>query len=226
MLWTICIGITFTIGTYTVYRLKKTPKKDIRNLQIINVLTWGICFILFSFANIFYLIWEYFLIDRLWIAAFDNLSMLLLHLTVFVKILDTEYTINKHAMYKGYYFSIILVVLILFSIILTPITVRMYQVYQIIYLVLLISGISIYVWLFLYIAWKTEGKERIMALRMIVFPVLLTLGIGLLPYNAIIYSPMKVPFGIYYIVPQIIIAAVTLLMYSTYKKTIKKIVVV
>ncbi len=223
ILWLICISITFTIGTYTVYRLKKTPKKGIRDLQIINVLTWGICFITFSFANIFYLIWEYFLTNQLLISVFDNLSVLLLHLTVLVKIVDTEYTINKHALYKGYYFSVILIVLMLFSIILTPETVRQFQVYQIIYLVLFISGISIYIWLFLYLGLKTEGRERIMALRMIVFPILLTLSIILLPYNAIIYSPIKIPFGIYYIAPQIIITAVTLLMYSTYKKNIKKI---
>ncbi|MHA1335407.1 MAG: hypothetical protein ACTSPW_06600 [Promethearchaeota archaeon] len=217
--WMIYIILSFGLGIYTLIKICKRVKKDnLSKLQKYNVFTWGITYILLGFSFLFFILWYFFIQEIKLKEILDQLFVLFFNLAILIKIFNTEYTINKYKYYKGYYFSVILVILTIFSLILTPPIIRETALYQTIYLILFISGVSIYLLLFSVVAAKTKGEERITAIKFIIFPFLVVLGIVFLPVNVEVYYKNLLDYYFPYLLSPILMIIGMLLMYSTYRR--------
>lgn len=219
-LWIVCIFLAFFIGTFSLYRLFSQKGTKLRRLQRINTFTWSISFILMSVVFLLFLVWYYF-VDDPYISSFiDSLTVFIFHVALLIKIIDTEYTLHKYEVYKRYYFSFLFLALGVFAVIIPPPEIRTVFLYQIIYISLFMGGISIYIITFSYVAYKTEGKERNMALRLVIAPVLVISGIIFLPYNVEVYFKALLYYDFLYYVPQIIVAIGLVITFSTFYKNL------
>lgn len=182
-LWTICVGLFFVFSLYTCFRLIHSPNYEASALQKKNSLSWAIAFLLLGISNILNLLWRYVISELEFRQMVDNLSVLLVNVALFIKIFQTEYTINKYKFYRGYYFSVATIGLLIFTTLVTPEVLRVNEIYQIVYLILLMIGCSIFPLIFLYLAIKLKGKARIMAFRVLTGAILIAIGLLIQPHN-------------------------------------------
>ncbi|MHA1292758.1 MAG: hypothetical protein ACTSQJ_08845 [Promethearchaeota archaeon] len=223
-LWLINVIILFSIAFFTLYRIY-VKKPEMRELQRSNAITWAISFILFGIANFLNIIWRYTIENEKLATDFDNLSVLLINIAVFIKVLHTEYMINKYRFYKGYYFSFIALGLTIFTTIVTPELVREVSVYQVIYLILLILGISIFPLMFLYLTIKLNGRERLIVLKIFFALLLLFIGLLLEPQNLEGYKNKVEMFDFFYntflILSPILVSIAILILFDSYRKNLQ-----
>ena len=206
----------------TLIRIRKNSKNDdISSLQKMNILTWGISFILMGFIILMFMMWYYIITNEAVAAIINIVFVFIFHITILIRIFDTEYTINKHGIYRGYYFSLIIICLAVFALIVPLSTIRATPIYQYIYVILFVSGVSIYFFCFVYVAMKTKGKERSYAIRLGLFPIIMIIGVSLMPYNVEVYYQPMIHYPILSIIPQIMMSSGIILMYSTYSKNLK-----
>ena len=222
-LWILCIIVAFLTGIYTLFKIKSRDNHpDISELQRINVITWGIAYVLMGFVLLLFTLWYYFIEDQILASIVDRILVFLFHIAIFIKILDTEYTINKHKIYKGYYCSFIVLGLAMFCLAVPPPVIRSIILYQYIYLGLFVSGISVYFISFLIASIKCQGEERKNAIKMLIFPIMIVLGVVFLPYNVEVYYQPLLYFDLIYLLPQILMISRLILMHSTYSSNLKK----
>ncbi len=219
--WMIAILVCFLIGIFSLYKVYLRPNNEKTKIQKSNIATWAICFILIGVSIIFSLSWQYFIDDSL-VLVFDMISMQIFHVAVLLKIIQTEYSINKHEFYKGYYFSFVIVAEIIYTQILTPPVIRSNIIYSIIYTVLGVGGVSIYPAVFIYIAYHLDGEERQKALRIILCPVLFVASFVFQPQNLNLqYSAALSYIVLIYIlllVPPLMLIIGIILMFTTYRE--------
>jgi len=218
-LWIICISVSLIVAIYTIYKLKYDPK-EINDLQYKNATTWALTFLFLALANTLNLIWRYNLSDDDFGLTIDNLSVFLVNLALFIKIFQTEYTINKYEFYKGYYFTFATIGLMIFTVIMTPQALRQVSPFQSIYLILLIAGGSIFPLIFLSLAIKLKGKERQMALRMLNGGMFLAVGLLFQPHNIdvfiIEYEYYELIYNLFLILCPIFLSLAIIIILSSY----------
>lgn len=180
--WMFSIALSFFLALFTIYKIYLKPK-EIRELQKANAITWAASFILLGIANTLNLIWRYSIENKTTMLIVENLSVLFVNLFVIVKLVYTEYSINRYGFYKGYYFTFAFIGLTIFTSVLTPNTVREIGIYQAIYLILLVVGVSLFPCIFVYLAIKSKGEGRKMALTILIGYILLFFGLLLQPQN-------------------------------------------
>ncbi|MGV9174074.1 MAG: hypothetical protein ACOC44_09580 [Promethearchaeia archaeon] len=208
--------------------IQSSPVEKISQMQRLNTLTWGIAFVLLGFVNICNILWQYVLILPMYKLLFDQLAALFFHLAIFIKIVNTELIINKHDyFYRGYYFSIIILGLLFFTLIVTPPVIRSNLLLNIIYLLWGNIGVSIYVYTFIFLYVRSKKKtEQKKALKILVCPVLFVVGMVFQPQNLILYIA-EVPLftiliSLIIIIPQLLISLGVILMYTTYNDNFQK----
>lgn len=222
MLWIVCALISFGIGFFTLLKFFKRRKDpNLSFLQKTNISSWAMSYILIGLVIVLFVFWYYIITEESLRNTLDKIEVSLFHMAIFLKVFDTELTINKHKVYRGYYFSLISVILIVFAIIVPPYIIRQIFLYQIIYVFLFLSSISIYFLTFSYIAYKTSGEERKMAIRLIIFPFLVVVSIIFMPYNVEVYYQPLLYYDLLYLLPQILMASALILMYSTYYRALR-----
>ncbi|MHA1756089.1 MAG: hypothetical protein ACTSVV_04910 [Promethearchaeota archaeon] len=181
-LWCFAIFTLFFIHTYTMYRIT-LYKGDATELQRRNAFTWAIAFMLLGLANLINLIWRYTIESHFHRVVLDNFATLFVNLAVFIKILHTEYTINRYEFYKGYYFSIATSCQSIFTFIVTPEAIREVFMLQTIYLILLTAGTLIFPGIFLYLAIRLKGEERRKAIIILIGVLFFSIGLLFQPHN-------------------------------------------
>jgi len=194
--WAIAALILIFIALFTLYSIKFKPK-DITDLQKTNAITWAISFVLLFVSIVLMLLWKYSIKDILISGIIDNTVVALVNSAIIIKIIHMEYSINKYEFYKGYYFTIAVIALFTFTMIFTPSALREIGIFQVIYLTLFLGGISIFPLMFLYLAIKLKGRERLMAIRIVFGTALLAVGFVLQPQNIESYSNIIPNFDIF-----------------------------
>ncbi len=219
-LWILTIFISFLILIYTLYKLV-IDSKEIRNLQKLNVITWIIFFFLIGLSGIINLIWRYLISDEFFADFLDNITYILCEIAFLFKIVFTEYSVNQYKFYKGYYFSVIFFFLIAFTSII-PEPVGEIEIIDIIYIVLFSLGVVLFPTIFLYIAFKVKGDERIMALKITFGYILLIIGILFQPQNLEILKPFTTNYeeitNTFLILCPILLLFGIIIMFSSYRK--------
>ncbi len=186
-LWMITIILAFVFAIYTLFKIY-IKESEMRELQKTNAITWAIAFIFFGISNILNTIWRYSIADAGLAVIVENVSVFFLNFAVLIKIFHTEYMIHKYGFYKRYYSTIASLCLVIFTSIVTPDMVREIFIFQVIYLVLLLAGVSIFPGIFLFLAFKLSGRERLMAIRILGGLLLLSMGMLLQPQNIETYA--------------------------------------
>lgn len=222
ILWIFSFIIAIILGIYTLIRIsKKSVNKDISSLQTKNIFTWGIFYILIASALLLFVIWYYFITELFVSLILDYLLVSFFHLAILVKSLNTEYIINKHKIYRGYYMTSIFIFLTVFTLIISPPIVRANLFYFVLYHLILIVGMSFFIIYFVVIALKADKKHRNIALRFMMFPLMVIIGIFLLPYNVENYYQPSPIYGLLYVMPQILLIIGLILVYGTYHRSLK-----
>ena len=219
ILWIITMTTSFLIASYTLYKII-SGTEGIRKLQKLNLITWTIFFFLFVVAIFIQLYWKYFISDDELADFLDTVSYILFEIAFFIKILFIEYSINSYKYYKGYYFSVIFIILIILTTFIFPEPVGELELIDIIYIALFILGTLIFPLIFIYIAIKLKGKERKMALKICFGYVLLIIGILFQPQNLEINKTIIPNFdlvaNILFIICPILLFFGILIMYQSY----------
>ncbi len=219
-LWVISTMLLFVFAIFTLYKIK-FKQKEISSLQRTNAITWAIAFILLVVSNVLMLIWKYAIGDFFIAGIVDTTVVSLVNTAIVIKIIHIEYSINKYEFYKGYYFTVIVICLFAFTMIFTPSILREIGIFQIIYLILFLGGISIFPLMFLYLAIRLKGKESLMALRIVLGAACIGVGFVLQPQNIKSYhniiSNFELIMIIFTILCPILVILGTLLIFSTYK---------
>ena len=220
-LWCICIFISLLFMFLTMFKIT-IDNGGATELQRRNAFTWAVAFMLLGIANILNLIWRYTIEDAFFVTIIDGMSVLCVNLAFFLKIVHTEYTINRYEFYKGYFFSIAALALIIFTSIVTPEAIRAIGIYQSIYIILLAFGGSIFPMIFLYLAIKLQGKERQMAVIMLIGALLFMVGFLGEPHNIkpimIYYNFPNVDLwvSIFLILSPILVLIAMIIIFSSY----------
>jgi len=181
-LWIICIIITSIIIAYTSIKYV-SKNKEWERYQKENIITWIIFFSGINFSNIINLIWRYIIEDSQIDAILDSIGFMVLYAGIFVKILNIERGINRSGFYKGHYFSILFAIIIIFVIIVNPLTIKEVSPVQTFFLVLLLVGYMIFPGIFLYLGIKSTGSARINALMIFIGAFIIGAGLAGVPQN-------------------------------------------
>jgi hypothetical protein len=165
-------GFFLGIAFYIFYRLY--IKKEIKNIEkergnILNLITWGILFLLMGIAHILKILISFASISESGSVDLENFlgksGIILIFIAFLIKIIYLERVINKQEIYKGYYFSIIFSIVIIAIAIIDLEALLAIGALQYIVLGLMALGYSILPFLYLYLAIKTVGETRKNALK-------------------------------------------------------------
>lgn len=193
-------------------------------LQRMNAITWALTFMLYSVSITLCLIWKYAIeVNSVFFFVVDVLVVFFVTFAVLIKIIHTEISINQYKFYKGYYCTIVMIIFIVFTLFLTPRTIREPGPFIAIYLVLLSIGVVIFPGIYLYLAFKMTGKERKKALKIVVASILIFIGLVVQPQNIIAFSDVpnfKIISNIFLILAPISIVVALLIIFSSYRDTL------
>jgi hypothetical protein len=195
--WAISTLLLLFFAIITIYRIKFKPK-EISPLQKSNANTWAASFLLLVVSNILMLSWKYLIDDVFTAAVIDNIIVSLVNIAIIIKIIHIEYSINRYEFYKGYYFTVAIIALFTFTMLLTPSAIRELGIFQVIYLILFLGSVSIFPLIFFYLAIRLKGSERLMALRIVLGAALLGVGYVLQPQNIENYYSLLANFEVLY----------------------------
>jgi hypothetical protein len=197
IMWVISTLLLLFFSLITFYQIKFKPK-DISQLQKSNANTWAASFLLLVVSNTLMLLWKYVIDDSFTAAVIDNIIVALVNIAILIKIIHIEYSINRYEFYKGYYFTIAIIALFTFTMLFTPSALREIGIFQVIYLILFLGSISIFPLMFIYLAIRLKGRERFMALRIVIGAALLGVGYVLQPQNIEHYYDLLANFEVLY----------------------------
>ncbi len=184
ILWMINICFTFFVVFYIFNKLFiKKEIKDLRaeNINVINIITWFIFLLLVGIANIIGVLIRFYLTDQGLSNFLEKISLILFYSAIAVKVFYLEYAINKWKYYKGYYFSIISVLTVIFFIVIEPSDFKVISPLQLFTLILIIADFSFLPILYFILSIKTKGKDRKNAFKISAGTVFLGLGLLIRP---------------------------------------------
>lgn len=223
ILWTMNICLLVGFSFYTAYKIRGR-RKEMPQLQYLNAITWIVAFILYATSIILCLIWKYCIrVSTLEFFLVDIFIVLFVSLAVLIKIIHTEISINQLAFYKGYYCTVIMVIFIGFTVLFTPQTIRNQGIFIIIYVILLFIGVSIFPAIYLYMAIKVEGSNRLRALQVFVAALLILIGLIIQPQNIGAFSGIvyfELLSNIALILAPILISIALLIIFISYQDTL------
>ncbi|MHA1292896.1 MAG: hypothetical protein ACTSQJ_09540 [Promethearchaeota archaeon] len=170
-----------------VYSEKEADEIKIEKRHRINLITWALFFLLIIIANIILTIYAIQTINNPSITERDPLvekiGIVLIYSAFFIKIIYIEYVINDLKFYKGYYFSIAFLGVIIFIIFMDLEAIKQISTIHYIFLVMLFFSYSIIPVLYLYLSIKTVGDSRKNAFKVCVGTTMFGLGAMAGPLN-------------------------------------------
>ncbi len=222
ILWLSLVFLTFIIVIFTTIKYR-SKKEQIEKFQRENVLTWIGFLIFLGTANTLNIVWR-FTISNLELAGLvEFISQLFVFFSILIKIINIERGINRSNFYRGYYFSILEIITIIFGIIIYPI-IKEVGIIQTIYIIICAAAFIIFPGIFLYLTFKSTGEARIKSF--LVFFGAGTIGVGMLlqPQNveqyAKLYPTYELLMIFFTIICPVLIITGILLVFKSYKDSI------
>ncbi len=180
VLWLIEIVITFSIASYILIKFfKKQDKFD--KIQKENVFTWFLLFFMLSIANTLNILWRFVVIDTEDALLINRISVLLCFSFMMIKTINIERGINRSNLYRGYYFTVISLISLIFFVLSYFYTLSI-GITTIIFIIISI-GWSLLPIIFLYLAIKTIGESRKNSLKVFIGSIVLIGAMLLQPQN-------------------------------------------
>ncbi|MHA1275198.1 MAG: hypothetical protein ACTSQS_17480 [Promethearchaeota archaeon] len=196
-------------------------------INVYNLITWIIFFALLCLSNILKCISLAFIIngqntEALIILILFRIRIVIIYTAFLVKILYLEYVLKTQKIYKGYFFSIILSIVIVILILVDPAMLKTIGTSQIIFIILIFTGYSLLPILYFYLAIKTVGQSRKNALKVSAGAVFLGLGCLFRPENLGGYMGfsklLDILIGYTYITAPIGMIISTLLIFDSFRE--------
>ena len=221
------IMIFIIISILRHLRNKREEWKSLKiKTNIYNLQTWFLFFQLILIANV--LVFSMLIISIVSgeipteiLKLVEKSVMLLLYTAVFVKILYLEYVLHVLRIYKGYFFSIIVGIVIIILIFVPIKTLREPSPLQYIFLGLIILGYGLLPILYFYLAIKSTGDARKNALLISSAMVLRGIGALMQPSNISAYYGINDLIDLFinttYITGPILLIISSILIYISFK---------
>jgi hypothetical protein len=184
-LWITGVVVTYLIAIYTFLKFN-SKKAEMEKYQKEIILTWVLFLVFLGIANTLNIIWRFGIADVDTAQFVEFLSQLFVYISFFTKILNIERGINRSKFYKGYYFSILELVSIIFGIVIYPIITEVGPI-QTIYLILSIAGFAVFPIIFIYMTIKTTGATRTKSVLVVIGALFIGVGMVLQPQNVVEY---------------------------------------
>ncbi|MHA1291638.1 MAG: hypothetical protein ACTSQJ_03095 [Promethearchaeota archaeon] len=221
----------FFIGIFLYIINRLYIKKEIKKLKeeksnIINLITWALFFLVISIAHFLKILTSLLLfsnaIPEETVKIIEKIDILLIYFAFLIKIVYIEYVINSLKFYRGYFFSIIISVVIIFIIFIDIETLRERGFLQIIFLILSIVGYSILPILYLYLSIKTIRQSRKNAFKVSVGTFLFGIGSLFQPDNIVGYCGISelldLLIQLTYIIGPITVIVSTILILDSFRQ--------
>lgn len=188
LLWVITTIVAFVIAIicFNMFYMKKEFDK----VEKRNVLTWGFFFVLITVANFITMLWRFWVHEDLFLVIdiLERIANVLIICSILIKTIHAERSINKLKYYRGYYFTPMLIVVVIVEILVPPVWIKMISPFQIFFLIIIMVGYTIFPLIYLYVAYKgVEGKLRWNAFKVSAGATLIGLGLLIRPQNLIGY---------------------------------------
>ena len=183
-----------------------------------NLAIWGYFFLILAFANILILLWRFAFTENIVVDIMERASNALFYFAVFIRVLDIEKRVFEK---KRYYFSIILVAVVLINILVPPDFLKTISVWQVVFLVIVTVGYSVFPIIYFQLYRKSSGDIRSNALKVTVGACVLALGYLFRPENLVAYRTtplLNIVVDIFYITAPIAIIIGAFLMYDSFRK--------
>jgi len=181
----ISLAALVAIITFITFQRKKDTYEDIDRK---NVISWGVFFIVLIIQLGIMIYWKFFVTDSFLSNIFERITNTVFFLTALIKVVDIEISINKtFDFYKGYYFTILLVVVLCINIFIDPDLLKVIGPLQVVFLTIMTVGFSIFPIIFFYVAIKSTGEIKQNSLLVSAGAVFLGLGYLFRPLNLIAY---------------------------------------
>ncbi|MHA1338445.1 MAG: hypothetical protein ACTSRZ_01805 [Promethearchaeota archaeon] len=149
--------------------------------------TWTYFFIIMFIMNIIMIIWKFFIKDQFIIDILERISNTLFYVAIFIKIQHIEKSINRLEVYKGYYFSITLIIICGITALVDPDYYKYPGPFQVIAISIAIVGFAIFPIIYFLITLKSKGEIRVDAFMISAGAVFLALGYLFRPSNLVYY---------------------------------------
>ena len=184
-LWTIGVIITYLIALFTLIKFK-TKKDEFEKYQQENILTWGLFLLFIALANTVNIIWRFTISDIGVAESLELISQVFVYISFFIKVFNIERGINRSNFYKGYYFSILELISVIYGIIIYPF-IKEIGIPQTINIILSIVGFAVFPLIFLYLGLKSTGVARTRSFMVAAGAIIMGTGMLLQPQNVEAY---------------------------------------
>lgn len=224
-LWVIHVLITFLLGSFTLARYLRIDKTHHSKLEKRNVISWILFFLLFGIANILNIVSRFIVQDDDLALILDSFSYYPIYLSWLSKLLPLENALREYEIIDTrYIFSIMIVFLILFSIIINPLNYveSGFNPLLVMHLILYNFGIAFLPGCFLYFALKSEGDQRKDLLMALLGTLLVLIGMTFQPSStSIVLNDTKIIEFLSVLGPVLILGGL-IMIFLSYKKSIRK----
>ncbi len=184
LLWSICTLLILICGGISL-KLANQIKAEENFPQKKNLSTWGYFFTLLAISNILILVWRFVPLSNQAVDFIERIANSLFYVAVFVRVLDIEKRVLNR---KRYYFSSFVAVSIGINLFVPPWFLKSISPWQVIFLILVTIGYSVFPVIYFYVSRKAVGEVRSNALKASAGAVFLALGYLFRPENVVAYQ--------------------------------------
>ncbi|MHA1145766.1 MAG: hypothetical protein ACTSRW_13585 [Candidatus Helarchaeota archaeon] len=220
ILWCSNTILAFVVVSICFY--KDVKREDLDDIEKRNLRTWSAFFLILITANVLTLIWRFLMADFLIINILERISNVLVISASFIKIIHVEKVINKMKYYKGYYFTIILAIVIFILAFIDPNLLKVVSPFQTFFIAISFAGYSIFPIIYFYVSIKSSDNElRYNGLKVSAGAVFIGLGVVIRPQNLIGYvniPPVCYFIDWFYITAPISIIIGIILIYDSFRR--------
>jgi len=160
------------IACYILYRLyikKEIKSRETERGNINNLITWALFFLLMGIGHLLKIIVSLHSINGTILESLESLlekiDLIIIFSAFLIKIIYLEHVIVKMNLTKRYFFSIFFIIVIILMIFIDYDAITETGLIQVVFLSLFVIGYSILPFLYLYLAIKTSGINRINAFK-------------------------------------------------------------
>ncbi len=203
------------------FELVKEAGEDIDDSQKRSLQTWGYFFLILAISNVLILTWRFIVTDVYFINSLESTANALFYIACFIKVLTIERSLIESKWYQRFYFSFIICITIFINLIVPPSFLKIISPFQILFIVIITVGYSVFPISYFYVSRKSSGKVARSALKVSAGAIFLALGYLMGPSNLEAYrlTPfLNMVIDIFYISAPIAIVIGTLLIYDSFRK--------
>jgi hypothetical protein len=221
-LWIVSVVITFFLSIYTIGKFI-SKKDEMEKYQKENIFTWIIFLVFLSAGNTCNILWRFVIPEKVIYELVDSISIILVSSGTLIKILNIERAMKRSQIFSGHYFSITMLISIIYVAIIYPFIREEVGIIQISYVILAAVGYIVFPGIFAYLALKSTGNARRKALIVVIGALIIGGGLLFQPQNVETFFSSDPNYDIiiteYTILCPIMITIGAFLIFISYRKS-------